>query len=175
MYDGTYTADVSNFCSKNQVVNPDAQAWVLGDRLRSTGFKNYAMSRLYAQYTADTLPRSITTSDTQYAITHSPRNSKLRNFFEVLLATQFLDHNRVVGSSKEWDNLLQEHAYLRELLLSNLRTGAYKHWKMAAQNIYMDTEDVQSTKDLHTSTSNLVIPAKRGADGVPLKKEITEH
>jgi hypothetical protein len=123
MYDGTYTLDLSSPLTKNSEVSRDVQAWVLGDRLQSTGFKNYSMDRLYAQFATTFAQTPITTADVHYTFTQSSLNSKLRMFLRHFLSIHLLNPTRAKGTSAEWDDVLQEHAKLRRFLLSRLRAG----------------------------------------------------
>jgi hypothetical protein len=144
LYDGSYSVNVPLLTTENSEINIDAQGWVLGDRLRSTAFKNYAMSRLYAQYTPNFAPKSITTSDIDYAFTHSQSGSNLRAFFEDLLATHFLNQNRAVGLSKQWYDLLQEHVQLGLFVFEIIRNSEYRAKHIKEQNMYMDVENAHS-------------------------------
>jgi hypothetical protein len=117
----------------------DAQCWILGDKLLCTGFKNYAMGRLYAQYTATSFNTAVTTRDVEYACDNSVMHSKLREFYVAFVATHFNNPERVHGSAEEWDGLVLKYADMRSLLLQGFRLGDQDFLKSKEQ--YFDDND----------------------------------
>ncbi|KAH4939253.1 hypothetical protein HBI67_064750 [Parastagonospora nodorum] len=171
---GTYTLEAPLPATTQPGVNIDAQAWVLGDRLGSIQFKNYAMGRLYARYTSAFEPHSIVTADVNYSYEQTAHDSRLRMLFNNLLAVNFLDCERTVGSTAEWDGVLQKHPQLRVSLLGRLRVGSHILGRIRDLEKYMETEEAQPSPAAQLPSSSMVIPAKRNADGVPVKKEPTD-
>jgi hypothetical protein len=82
-YYGEYTVLQSTALSSNahKDVDPNVGAWILGDKLLSTDFKNYAMQRLYALYTSNFTCRAVTTNDVQHVCENTAMDSRLRKFF----------------------------------------------------------------------------------------------
>jgi hypothetical protein len=171
---GTYTLEAPLTATTQPGVNIDAQAWVLGDRLGSTQFKNYAMGRLYARYTSASEPHSIVIADINYSYEQSAHDSRLRMLFSNLLAVYFLDCERTVGSTAEWDGVLQKYPQLRVFLLGRLRVGSHNLGCIRDLESYMEAEEAQPSPAAQLPSSSMVIPAKRNADGVPVKKEPTD-
>jgi hypothetical protein len=166
---GEYTTDAATLGSKNPGVSIDAQAWVLGDSLRSTAFKNYAMGRLYDRYATNFAPTPITPIDVRYAFANSSANAKIRQIFLDLLALHFKDP-RVQGDIKEWDAVMQEHAEVRMRMLLQMRSSP------AAQNPGLQKQTYMTVDEPHVAmpaNSGQIIPAKRTANGVAVKVERT--
>jgi hypothetical protein len=118
MYYGSYAIAPPIFTGSTNV---NAQCWVLGDKLLCTEFKNYAMTRLYTEYTATVFHKVVTTEDVCFACDNSNANSKLRELYVALVATNFSNPRRVHGAAEEWDSLIEEYADLRSVLLKSFK------------------------------------------------------
>ncbi|KAF1842096.1 uncharacterized protein K460DRAFT_370101 [Cucurbitaria berberidis CBS 394.84] len=165
MYYNEYTLTTRHDEELGRIANSNSEAWVLGDKLLSTDFKNYAMSRLYAQYATDTSPKPIRTIDVKYAYLHSAANSPLRRFFFDLVVAHFNDRARVVDTTEEWWQVMKEYVDFGELLLGVLRTGTDRRHLIKDKDIYMEK--------VHETSENMITPAKRDADGRRVKREPT--
>jgi hypothetical protein len=170
MYYSYYTLTSSHLRSHNPTVNADAQAWVLGDRLRSTEFKNYAMVRLHAQYIKDKPPRAITTADVRYVAAYSQEESALRMLYHDLLAVHFTNVTRIHGSVDEWDELLLTHATERKIILKSLRGVLHTFSAIGSLQKYLVSAD-----DAGLMEDGKTVHAKRDADGSPVKQELVDN
>ncbi|KAF1959775.1 hypothetical protein CC80DRAFT_466906 [Byssothecium circinans] len=115
MYYGAYKEEASPFRmfgTLNAIVH--ARAWVLGDKLMATGFKNYAMGRIYTSHNK-MLPAA--TVDIVHACENSMIGSALRSFYIDFVGTHFGDKAKVVGDLLEWDQVLLEYDDARIFLL----------------------------------------------------------
>jgi hypothetical protein len=168
MYGG-YTANAATLGSKNPEVSIDAQAWVLGDSLRSTAFKNYAMGRLYDRHATNFAPTPITPGDVRYVFSNSSANAKIRQIFLDLLALNFKSP-RVQGDIKEWDAVMQEHPEVRMHMLLQMRSSRAVQNSVLQKQIYMTVDEPHAAMP---ANSGQIIPAKRNADGVAIKVEHT--
>lgn len=152
-------------------VSLDAQAWVLGDRLRSIDFKNYAMNRLYDQYATNFAPKPVTTADMRYAFRESNAKSPLRQIFLDLFAAHFKNKSRIQGETEEWDAVMQDHAELRMHFLIGLRSGSDEPKIQFQKETYMKVEPMVPSEDVAGVKTAQRVPAKRTADGV-VKEEL---
>jgi hypothetical protein len=168
---GTYVPETSDLVSAHSGVSSEAQAWVLGDRLRSREFKNYAMNRLYDQYATNFAPRPVTSADIRYAFEQSNANSRLRQLFLDLFAAHFRNKSRIQGETEEWDAVMQDHSELRMHFLLGLRSGADEPKLQFQKKNYMDVDAAAPSKDTKAMKPEQVVPAKRTAGGVTVKKE----
>ena len=144
MYYGGYTAPpLKLFTSDpNDITSMDVKCWVLGDKLLSIGFKNYAMKRLYTQYfTTTTFVSAITTHDAQYAFENTALSSKLRRFYLDFIVQHFANPLRLKGTTEEWDELLLEHSDARLFLLQSFRAAPGQHELVTAEKDYMDEDE----------------------------------
>jgi hypothetical protein len=173
MYYGLYTTPLSLPTVNGIQSNIDAQAWVLGDSLRSVELKNAAMSRLHESYTINFVqkPKSVTPEDVKYACTNSAVGSKLRQFFFDFVVTHFADSVHVAGTTEEWDEVLVEHADARSFLLRGFRMGNNQRQIIRYKEEYMETEQEEFAAHLRVSEGLRVTLGKRNADGVLMKKE----
>lgn len=101
----------------------DINAWVLGARLGVEDFQDYAMRRLYSQYTGVFVAQPVTSDLVREVFTKTIGGSQLRKFFVHVLAEDFTNLDRVKGTTEEWDTVLQEFPNLRLYLLNSLRTS----------------------------------------------------
>ena len=106
--------------------NLHAETWVLGDKLMSPGFKNYAMGNLYTSYSPSfTLfaSRAVSAEHFAYACSNAMVGSPLRRFYVDFVATYYGESSRVTSSTEEWDEVMQEHDDVRIFLLHALRAA----------------------------------------------------
>lgn len=118
-----------------------AKCWVLSDKLLCTEFKNHAMSRLYAQHSANIFSRAVSTLDVQYACDNSAEDSKLRKLYVDFVATNFEKEDRVQGTVDEWDQLLSSYADMRRLLLHSFRLEVAKRSFVKSEDCYLEGVD----------------------------------
>ncbi|KAJ4305233.1 hypothetical protein N0V90_000764 [Kalmusia sp. IMI 367209] len=126
-------------CSK------DAKAWILGDRLMSVPFKNYAMERIYNRHTVFTLSAAVSTVDFEYVCANTTEGSKLRRFYIDFVVTHFAKPDKVVGKTKEWDNVLMDHDDARTSLLNALRLGGQQNL-VCTKDMYIDKDTKSNLK-----------------------------
>jgi hypothetical protein len=142
MYYGDYATKPPSFAPTDSVtkINMNAECWVLGDKLLCTEFKNYAMNRLYAEYTAAVFNRAVTTNDLRYACDNSSTHSKLREMYVALVATHFSNPGRVNGTVEDWDSLILEYADLRKLLMQSLKMDVKERKFLKSKEHYQDRD-----------------------------------
>ncbi|KAL1792983.1 hypothetical protein ACET3X_009490 [Alternaria dauci] len=143
LYYGGYTTEplLAYPRSRTVGISIDAECWVLGDKLLCTDFKNHAMKRLYEQHTTKIFNRSISTNDVQFACDNSAKDSKLRELYVNLTATNFGRQDCVQGTVEEWDELLSDQPDLRRLLLQSLRSGAAEQNLVKSEEHYLEGEN----------------------------------
>lgn len=143
MYYGNYSVElpISWRGSEEEDVNVEAQCWVLGDKLLCNEFKNFAMSRLYAQYMSMFASRMITTHDVRYVCENSAADSKLRQFYLALVVQNFADPTRLNGTTEEWNELLMNHPDTTLLLLQKFRGGSGSKIMVKEKESYMDQNE----------------------------------
>jgi hypothetical protein len=171
LYDGVYTLEDPLPATQTLGINIDVQAWILGDKLRSTNFKNYVMGRLHLQYAAESEPTLIVPTDLHYALIYSAPASQLCTFFVHLVVKWFQDPTRAKGTTAQWDEVLQKHDCLRVGLINGLRSGAYREKGLYSAKFFMEVENAAPTQKPRDMGSNMVTPAKRNAEGEQVKKE----
>lgn len=171
MYYGQYSYTVA---PASNTVNLDIQAWVLGGKLQSVNFQNYAMSRLHAQYTRDIIPRPVRIVDVEYACKNSAAGSQLRQLFFEIVATHLTDVKRVEGSAEVWDRVLMDHAEARLLILKGYRMAPQQRQFVKLIGEYTVIERPQSRSGSSIGEVSQVIPAKRDAEGAA-RKELTDN
>jgi hypothetical protein len=163
---GAYVPETLDLKPFHSGVSIEAQAWVLGDRLRSIDFKNYAMNRLYDQYATNFAPKPVTTADMRYVFGESNANSPLRQIFLDLFAAYFKNKSRIQGETEEWDAVMQDYAELRMHFLIGLRSGPDEPKLHFQKRTYMEVERVAPSEGVADVKKEQVVPAKRTADGV---------
>lgn len=169
MYYGRYTLDDEASQSiQNTHVSFATQAWALGNALKATGFRRYAMDRLYQYHVEDATPDPVTPADVRYACIHSAAGSGLRLLFFDIVADHFEDSRRVLGSAEEWDVIMQEQPELRMQHLRAQRSGISPPGQRRS---YMDVQEGWETADAARKEAGRIVPAKRDANGVAVKKE----
>jgi hypothetical protein len=175
MLHGTYTRQATDLVTVplNQEVKLDAQAWILGHRLRSTEFKNHAMNRVIDQYATGLAANPITPADVRYAFEHSAAKSKLRPFYLDVLPKHFKSKPGVSGEVAEWDTVMQEHQELRICFLHAMRNDRDDRLIALHRKNYMEVDAPGSNNNSVAAMAHQVLPAKRKADDVLIKKEAT--
>ncbi|CAI6338195.1 unnamed protein product [Periconia digitata] len=144
MYDGYYTLTLPNpeATVLHENVSIHAQCWILGDKLLSSEFKNYAMGRLYASHVAAYIGGpAVTTDEVGYVCENTTPNSKLRSFYFDFLSVYFQVETRLVGSIEEWDEFVLEHSDVRLHLLRNFRDPFKRRVNMQGEDEYMENVD----------------------------------
>jgi hypothetical protein len=168
---GTYSAAYNAFDCIIWAASSDTQAWVLGEQLRCTEFKNYAMYRLYDLYTNPVAPKPITPDDVCYAFTHSGPRSKLRQLFLDLYTNHLTDFSRVQGGFKEWDAVMRDYEELRESCFVRSRFNIAGFTNVLSKQIYMEADDPSPGIEAPVTVVEPVVGVKRNADGDVLKQE----
>ncbi|KAF5589015.1 sdr family [Fusarium subglutinans] len=137
MYYGSYESS-----SSVSIENADAKGWVLSDKLRSVEFKNYAMRRLYEQHTRPIFGRPMTCDDVQYVWSNTSPGSKLRNFSMHFIVEHFGSPAKLLGSSTDWDTLLQTQAEIRILLLDKFRKSISSPIRVESIDEYLEPNNL---------------------------------
>jgi len=101
----------------------DAEAWVLGDKLLSKDFKNYAMSRIYQHYLRfdGFSMKPVLLDDISYVLENTSENSGLREFFIDYVCANFSKTTVVIGSTSDWDDVLLAHDDARKRMFDSIR------------------------------------------------------
>jgi hypothetical protein len=143
MYYGDYNTSQSTplLSDANKSVDLNIGCWILGDKLLSSAFKNYAMYRLYKLYTSDITWKPVTTHDVQYVCENTAVESKLRHFFLAFVVESFAHPTRLKGTTEEWDELLLDHSDARSFLLRSFRMSPKKRKFVKAESEYMDKDE----------------------------------
>ncbi|KAJ4377794.1 hypothetical protein N0V83_000624 [Neocucurbitaria cava] len=144
MYYGKYNVATQVFSGEDDTyddTNIHARCWILGDKLLSSEFKNYAMSQLYAQCMAKSAFEVVTTQDVQYACENSAEESRLRQFYFAYVVEHFATPMRLRGKTEEWDELLLHHADLRAALLQSFRSAPEDRLTVGAEMVYLDYDE----------------------------------
>jgi hypothetical protein len=173
MLDGTTTVRTTSLVARNQAVNLDAQAWILGDQIRSVGFKNYVMNHLYDDYATNFSPKAITPEDVAYAFKHSSADSKLRLFYLDLFPKQWKNMPCVSNNVEEWDEIVHDHKDFRMRFYDGMRPDKYGKNAALLKQTYMELEDTSTVGTPAVANVDQVIPAKRKAEDVLVKEEAT--
>ncbi|EWG45906.1 hypothetical protein FVEG_06547 [Fusarium verticillioides 7600] len=139
MYYGSYESS-----SSVSIENADAKCWVLGDKLRSVDFQNYAMRRLHEQHTRPIFGRPMTCDDVQYVWTNTSPGSKLRNFCMHFIVEHFGSPAKLLGSSTDWDKLLQTHSEIRIMLLDTFRKSVFIPTRVESIDEYLEPNNLSS-------------------------------
>jgi hypothetical protein len=144
MYFGEYNVPVLMLFDTISMaaVNHHARCYVLGDKLLSTGFKNYAMHRLYAQYSAKRIFLDpVTTQDARYVWDNTAVGSKLRQFYLDYFAQHFANQSRLKGSTEEWDDLLMDFPDARLVLLKSFRASLEQRVCVKSEGEYLGADE----------------------------------
>lgn len=139
IYYGEYTIPLSTGAVGGHT-NMDAEAWVLGDKLMSTAFKNYAMDRLYSRHGSQFFSTVVMPEDVAYACNNSQAGSPIRQLFFDIVSTHFSEPTRVAGSAEEWDKVLLDHDDARTYLLRGFRLESGQRKFVKSKEAYMEEE-----------------------------------
>ncbi|KAF5622316.1 sdr family [Fusarium sp. NRRL 52700] len=139
MYYGSYEPSSSVL-----IENADAKCWVLGDKLRCVEFQNYAMRRLHEQHTRPIFGRPMSCDDVQYVWNKTSPGSKLRDFYMHFIVEHFGSPAKLLGSSTDWDKLLQTQPEIRILLLDKFRKSVFSPIRVESIDEYMEPNKLPS-------------------------------
>ena len=106
--------------------NFHARAWILGDKLMATDFKNYAMAHVYSTLQGpkpDPNLIPIIPSNMRHVCDNTTQESPLRRLFLSVCAAHFSDATFVQGTIEEWDDVLCDFADARIFLLQASRAS----------------------------------------------------
>lgn len=110
--------------SRSYLFNADLKAWILGDKLMATAFKNHAMRRLYEMHHIDNpLGASVTPSMVAFVCQNTVEGAKLRQFYIDFVVTHFSNPHKVAGGIEEWDSVLMDFDDLRMALFTAMRSS----------------------------------------------------
>jgi hypothetical protein len=174
MYYGSYNLDASPVAATQHIAGLDAQAWVLGDKRLCTGFKNYAMTRLWQRYGTVFASDPVRPVEVEYACSNSAAGSKLRQLFFDTVSTHFTNNERVQGTAEEWDQVLQKHADARLFLLRGFSHVPDPRQLGKTAYDYFDKERNSEPDTTRLVSNSVVTPAKRNADGASVKAEFSK-
>lgn len=160
MYYGSY--DISPLISHSSHSSTDAKCWVLGDKLLCAEFKNYALSRLYERHISSSFRRAVSCDDAQYAWDNTTQAAKLRQFYADFVVQYFASPDRLLGTTEDWDLLLQSHPDIRILLLESFRQDPLirTHIRDAKEYLELDTPHLDPILRLNTRDTRLAIRGK---------------
>ncbi|KAH6952179.1 hypothetical protein DER45DRAFT_577667 [Fusarium avenaceum] len=122
--------------------NIDAQCWVLGNKLRCIEFQNYGMRRLYDQHTRLMFGRSMTCDDVRYVWGNTSPGSKLRKFYMNFVVEHFGSPFKLLGSSTDWDTILQNHSEIRISLLERFRHSTSSQSRVENIDKYLESNSI---------------------------------
>lgn len=122
--------------------NIDAQCWVLGNKLRCIEFQNYAIRRLYDQHTRLMFGRSMTCDDVRYVWDNTSPGSKLRKFYMNFVVEHFGSPFKLLGSSTDWDTILQNHSEIRISLLEIFRHSTSSQSRVENIDKYLESNSI---------------------------------
>jgi hypothetical protein len=164
---GSY--DTTECTQQHTVVIASVLAWLLGDKLASAGFQNFAMIQIYATY-ADPPHRHFAPAELAYILDRSPSSTHLEQFCVSFCATHFKNSGVVWGTLLEWDVVFQNYPSARRLMLNASRQNVKTTSIIRSKQHYMVTAKEKSAQQQATG---VVTPAKRAADGKPVQKDAT--
>ncbi|KAI8937141.1 hypothetical protein NX059_006355 [Plenodomus lindquistii] len=172
LYYGQYTAHVADRPVNESEFELHAEAWVMGGQLRAVGFQDYAMTQMYV-HCAEARSK-LTPGRVKYALENSRRDSKLRQFHLDFVTAHFADKERVGGTIRAWDVVLQCDADARLSVLRGYRMTATERTEVfQRREAYMIAEEQGVEKASQSRTPTLLQSSlgKRDADGMRLKIE----
>ncbi|OCL01414.1 hypothetical protein AOQ84DRAFT_403051 [Glonium stellatum] len=118
--------DIIKHCNYEDGVYNGVRAWVLGDKLRVRGFKNFALRQLHKLL----IPLDgneplchIEPIEIRYAYNNTLPESELQRFFLLATAAYWdCGHDKIkyLIKSEDWEDLWEEHRDFRNDLLRNL-------------------------------------------------------
>lgn len=163
MYYDRYSLDPLLVASETFSANADTKAWVLGDKLLNSKFKNYSMTRLVSQHTQGPTFQPVRTIEIDYACSNSLAGSKLRRLFFDLLAKHLGNAKRVQGTVKDWDEVLQNHSNARLFLLRRFNKASSEGELPKKLADYLNLD-----RNARMTGEKAITPAKRNAQGAPV-------
>lgn len=122
--------------------NIDAQCWVLGNKLLCIEFQNYAMRRLYYQHTRPMFGRPMTCDDVRYVWGNTSPGSKLRKFCMNFVVEHFGSPVKLLGSSTDWDTILQNQSEIRISLLNKFRQSTFSPSRVENIDKYLESNNI---------------------------------
>ncbi|KAF4961196.1 hypothetical protein FGADI_432 [Fusarium gaditjirri] len=137
MYYGSYLSS-----SSLSISNADAKCCILGEKLGSIEFRNFSMRRLYEQHTRPTFGRPVTCEDAQDVWGNTSPGSKLRKFYMNFIVEHFGSPSKLLGSSADWDVLLQSQSEIRIPLLDKFRQSTFSPSRVGSIDEYLEPNDV---------------------------------
>ncbi|SCV49621.1 uncharacterized protein FFB14_10999 [Fusarium fujikuroi] len=147
MYYGTYDS-----VSPVLISNADAKCWVLGKKLRSVEFQNYSMRRLYEQHTRPIFGRPMTCDDVQDVWRNTSPGAKVRKFYMNFIVEHFGSPAKLLGSSADWDALLQSQSEIRIPLLDKFRQSTFSPHQVGSIDEYLEPNNLPfNLSSLHNS------------------------
>ena len=135
---GTYTTS-PNLSADNTL---DADAWVLGDKLKVANFQNLAMDHLYRQHNGLFNQKPVTPAAIRHACANTPAGSLLRQFYFDILAQNYTKPEMLKGTIAELDAVLQEYPEARTFLLESLRKDPAQRAFVKSEANYMVKQQV---------------------------------
>ena len=156
MYYDEYTPGTAIDGTPNTV---GVRAWVLGDKLMSTAFKNYVTERVYNDY--DYKPfgansnAKVTTGVVAFVCNNTVLGAKIRQFYIDLVVTNFSSPDRVVGSTEEWDSIMMDFDDVRKVLLTAIRSKNQLSL-VREKGFYMEKETLSKLKSSERKTLSLI-------------------
>jgi hypothetical protein len=175
MLDGTITQRTTSLVARDQAVNPDLQAWVFGDQMRSIGFKNYILNRIYDQHVMNLSPKAVTPADVAYVFKHTADASKLRQFYLDLFPKQWKSMPCISRDFQEWDNVVREHKDFRMRFYETMRPDEYEKPVVLFKDTYMEAVYVSPADNAVGAHLAQAVPAKRKVENVLVKEEIADY
>ncbi|SCO15692.1 uncharacterized protein FFC1_12574 [Fusarium fujikuroi] len=147
MYYGTYDS-----VSPVLISNADAKCWVLGKKLRCVEFQNYSMRRLYEQHTRPIFGRPMTCDDVQDVWRNTSPGAKVRKFYMNFIVEHFGSPAKLLGSSADWDALLQSQSEIRIPLLDKFRQSTFSPHQVGSIDEYLEPNNLPfNLSSLHNS------------------------
>lgn len=126
------------------LISADIKAWMLGDKLRCNGFKNFAMARLHAEYSRWAAIRSLaaTPAEIRYVCEHTGEDSKLRACVLDFIGGFVQDSCKLAGDEAEWTALFRSYAPVRSVAAAHLlgTPGPKRSVKGAEEYMERDVE-----------------------------------
>ncbi|KAF4436520.1 sdr family [Fusarium acutatum] len=111
------------------------------------------MRRLHEQHTRPIFGRPMTCDDVQYVCKNTSTGSKLRNFYMHFVVEHFGSPAKLLGSSTDWDTLLQNQPEIRILLLDKFR-----------KSIFLPTHVESIDEYLEPSNSPSILPSQQKSE-----------
>jgi hypothetical protein len=170
MHYGYYTLASPLLLTNHPAVSLDAQAWVLGDRLRSTELRLTPWA-ICTHSIPETIHLGLSrTADIRYACAQSAADSKLCQLYNHILAVHFTDKTRVQGSVDEWDDLFLTHVIARKEVLRGFRTSVHTWSTIGKIEEYLERKQDRSADEARLVADIKTIP-QNGMRKGPLSRK----